>query len=92
MGYVDGAQWDNANVGFFSTAMGNSSRASGDVSTAIQTASGFTSTAQLLTKTIVHAGGSAAQTIKLSSTVSKGIYQLQVSNDETKKTQQIIVQ
>lgn len=47
---------------------------------------------QLLTKTIVHAGGSATQTIKLSSTVSKGIYQLQVSNGETKKTQQIIVQ
>ena len=47
---------------------------------------------QLLTKTIVHAGGSAAQTIKLSSTVSKGIYQLQVTNGETKKTQQIIVQ
>ena len=29
-GYVDGTQWDEANVGYFSTAFGNNARASGD--------------------------------------------------------------
>ena len=47
-GLVDGAQWDDANVGVRSTAMGFRTRASGDNSTAIgfsTTASGTTSTA-----------------------------------------------
>ncbi len=60
-GYVGGSQWDNANVGKFSTAFGNSTKASGDYSTAMglnsiasgtfstafgnSTASGFFSTA-----------------------------------------------
>lgn len=47
-GYAIGAEWDNANVGLHSSAMGYSSTASGSYSTAIgfsNTASGFGSTA-----------------------------------------------
>jgi trimeric autotransporter adhesin len=34
-GYVDGAQWDDANIGIYSTAMGFNTTASGDFSTAM---------------------------------------------------------
>lgn len=47
-GYVTGNQWDNANSGFYSTALGWNSIASGTYSTAMgagATASGSTSTA-----------------------------------------------
>jgi hypothetical protein len=47
-GYVDGTEWDNANVGFYSTAMGAYNIASGQYSTAMGAttiASGITSTA-----------------------------------------------
>jgi len=47
-GYVDGTQWNDANVGGYSTAMGNSTTASGDSSTAMgsyATAGGAISTA-----------------------------------------------
>ena len=47
-GYVDGTQWDAANIGNYSTAMGGSTTASGDRSTAMgynTTASGDRSTA-----------------------------------------------
>ena len=47
-GYVTGAQWDNANIGAYSTAMGKNTYASGDYSTAMGSgtiASGFQSTA-----------------------------------------------
>jgi hypothetical protein len=47
-GYVDGTQWDNVNIGNYSSAMGFSSIASGSVSTAMgyfTTASGGFSTA-----------------------------------------------
>ena len=47
---------------------------------------------QLLNKTIVHIGGSATQTIQLGSIVSKGVYQLYITNGETKINQQLIVQ
>jgi hypothetical protein len=33
-GYVNGTQWDDANIGYFSTAMGYNARASGDYGTA----------------------------------------------------------
>ena len=40
-GYVNGTQWDSSNIGFFSTAMGNSTTASGNNSMAM----GFNTTA-----------------------------------------------
>jgi len=42
--------------------------------------------------TIVHAGGSVNQSVRLPSIVSKGIYQLEVKNGETRKTQQLIIE
>jgi trimeric autotransporter adhesin len=47
-GYVDGTQWDDANIGHYSTAMGYGTTASGDLSTAMgygTTVSGDVSTA-----------------------------------------------
>lgn len=47
-GYVNGAQWDDANIGSYSTATGRNTTASGDSSTAMghsATASGWISTA-----------------------------------------------
>jgi len=46
---------------------------------------------KMMTRTITHLGGSATQTIPLSTLVSKGIYQLQVTNGNKKITQQVIV-
>ncbi len=47
---------------------------------------------KLLTITIEHLGGSATRTIQLGALVSKGVYQLHISSDDNKITQQIIVQ
>jgi len=47
-GYVDGTQWDDTNIGYYSVAMGYKTKASGDYSTAMgynTTASGNFSTA-----------------------------------------------
>lgn len=47
-GYVNGTQWDDDNIGVFSTALGNKSIASGNISIAmgnLTTATGNTSTA-----------------------------------------------
>ncbi len=41
---------------------------------------------KLLSRTIEHVGGSAAQTINLGASVSKGVYQLKVSNGESETT------
>jgi len=48
VGYVEGSQWDEANVGRYSTAMGYNTTAKGNISTAmgfLTSASGFSSTA-----------------------------------------------
>ena len=47
---------------------------------------------QLILKTIAHPGGSATQTIRLDALVSKGVYQLHISNGDNKVTQQIVIQ
>jgi hypothetical protein len=45
----------------------------------------------VFTKTIAHNGGSATQTISIGNAVSKGVYQMQVSNGEVKLNQQIVL-
>ncbi len=47
---------------------------------------------QMLTKTIEHPGGSATQTIQLGSLVSKGVYQLHISNGDNQTNKQVIIQ
>ncbi|MCW3113043.1 MAG: carboxypeptidase regulatory-like protein [Segetibacter sp.] len=47
---------------------------------------------QLMNVTVNHTGGSATQRIPLKSIVSKGMYQLHITNGETKLTQQIMVE
>ena len=69
-GYVNGTQWNNANVGFLSTAMGLNTTASGDISTAMgqnttanggySTAMGFGTTASGLYSTAMGYGTNAS--------------------------------
>jgi len=47
---------------------------------------------EMLKRTIRHAGGSFTQIINLNSTLIKGVYQMQISNGESKVSQQIIVE
>jgi hypothetical protein len=46
---------------------------------------------RLLVQKIVHAGGSAAQTVQLPATASKGTYQLKVTGDAFKHNQSVIL-
>ncbi len=72
-GYVDGTQWDNGNIGNYSTAMGYNTKASGPSSTAIgysTTTSGTRSTA-FGDQTTASAWGSTAMG---QSTVASGSY------------------
>jgi hypothetical protein len=47
---------------------------------------------QLMSRTINHSGGSSTQSIPLQSVVSKGVYQLHVTNGKNRTTEQIVVE
>jgi hypothetical protein len=45
---------------------------------------------QVFSKAVKHLGGSSSQTVQLSSSIARGIYQLQVTNGETTTNQKVI--